>query len=140
MNLNQLTIVGFIGRDAETKYLPNGAPVVKFTVATKKSWKDDADGWKEKTQWHSVVAFGEGFAKTAGRLVKGAHVFVQGELATREYDRTIIIPKGNETVEHAIPQLVVELRADSIRILDRRNSGADQLGITASTTDQEVPE
>jgi single stranded DNA-binding protein len=82
MNLNQLTIIGFIGRDAETKYLPNGAPVVKFTVATKKSWKDETDGWKERTQWHSVIAFGEGFAKTAGRLVKGAHVFVQGELAT----------------------------------------------------------
>jgi single-stranded DNA-binding protein len=96
----------------------------QLTVATKKSWKDEADGWKEKTQWHSVVAFGEGFAKSAGRLVKGAHVFVQGELATREYDRTITIRKGKETIEHVIPQLVVELRADSIRILDRRNSGA----------------
>jgi single-strand DNA-binding protein len=138
--INQLTIIGFIGRDAETKYLPNGTPVVKFTVATKKSWKDETDGWKEKTQWHSVVAFGEGFAKTAGRLVKGAHVFVQGELATCEYDRTITIRKDKETIEHAIPQLVVELRADSIRILDRRNSGADHLGIAASSTDQEVPE
>jgi single-strand DNA-binding protein len=140
MNLNQLTIIGFIGRDAENKHLPNGAPVVKFTVSTKKPWKDDADGWKEKTQWHSVVAFGEGFAKTAGRLVKGTHVFVQGELATREYDRTITIRKGKETIEHAIPQLVVQLRADSIRVLDRRNAGADQLGITASSSDQEVPE
>jgi single-strand DNA-binding protein len=139
MNLNQLTIIGFIGRDAEVKYLPNSTPVVKFTVATKKSWKDEADEWKEKTQWHSVVAFGEGFAKAAGRLAKGVHVFVQGELATREYDRTITIRKGKETIEHAIPQLVVELRADSIRILDRRNSGADQLGNAPSSTDQAVP-
>jgi single-strand DNA-binding protein len=140
MNLNQLTIIGFIGRDAEIKYLPNGTPVVKFTVATKKSWKDETDGWKEKTQWHSVVAFGERFAKAAGRLVKAAHVFVQGELATREYDRTITIREGKETIEHAIPQLVVELPADSIRILDHRNSGADQLGTAAFSTDQEVPE
>ncbi len=41
MNLNQLTIIGFIGKNAETKDLPNGTPVVKFSVATKKSWKDE---------------------------------------------------------------------------------------------------
>ena len=92
MNLNQLSIIGFVGKNAETKYLPNGTPVTKFSVATKKSWKDENDEWKEKTQWHNVVAFGKSFAQMADRLVKGAHVFVQGELTTREYDRTIKVP------------------------------------------------
>ena len=55
MNLNQLSIIGFIGKNTETKYLPNGTPVTKFSVATKKSWKDENDEWKEKTQWHNVV-------------------------------------------------------------------------------------
>jgi hypothetical protein len=55
MNFNQYTIVGFIGKDAEIKFLPNGTPVVKFSVATKRSWKDDSEDWKEKTQWHNVV-------------------------------------------------------------------------------------
>ncbi len=120
MNLNQLTIMGFCGAKAETKYLPNGTPVTKFSVATKKSWKDENDEWKEKTQWHNVVAFGKGFAQLADRLFKGAHVFVQGELTTREYDRTIKVPiaKGR-SVEHVIQQLVVELKADTIRTLDR---------------------
>ena len=62
MNMNQLTIIGFCGANAETKYLPNGTPVTKFSVATKRSWKDENDEWKEKTQWHNVVAFGKGFA------------------------------------------------------------------------------
>lgn len=88
MNLNQLTIIGFVGKNAEAKQLPNGIPVTKFSVATKKSWKDHEE-WKEKTQWHNVVAFGAAFAQLADRLSKGAHVFVQGELSTREYDRTI---------------------------------------------------
>jgi single-strand DNA-binding protein len=55
MNLNQLTIIGFLGRTAETRFLPNGTAVTKFSVATKKSWKDDQDQWQEKTPWHNVV-------------------------------------------------------------------------------------
>ena len=92
MNLNQLTIIGFIGRNAETKQLPNGTPVTKFSVATSKSWKDEKGEWNEKTQWHTVIALGQGFAHLAPHLLKGAHVFVQGELTTREYDRPVTVP------------------------------------------------
>jgi hypothetical protein len=49
MNLNQLTIIGFCSAKAETKYLPNGTAVTKFSVATKRSWKDENDEWKEKS-------------------------------------------------------------------------------------------
>ena len=76
---------GFLRKNADTKYLPNGNPVTKFSVATKKSWKDENNEWKSKTQWHNVVAFGKSFEQLADRLVKGAHVFVQGELTTREW-------------------------------------------------------
>jgi integrase len=55
MNLNQLSIIRFIGKNAETKSLPNGTPVTKFSVATKHSWKDENDTWQQKTQWHNVV-------------------------------------------------------------------------------------
>jgi single-stranded DNA-binding protein len=67
--------------------------------------------------------FGDGFAKLAERLAKGAHVFVQGELTTREYDRTIKVPNGKKVIEHVMKQLVVELKADTIRILDRSSNG-----------------
>ncbi|MGH9436515.1 MAG: single-stranded DNA-binding protein [Terriglobia bacterium] len=127
MNLNQLSIIGFTGKDASTNYLANGTPVTKFSVATKKSWKDENGAWKEKTQWHNVVAFGKGFAQLADRLVKGAHVFVQGELITREYERTIEVPAGKgKKIEHKIRQLVVEIKADTIRPLDRSDSNGEQ--------------
>jgi single-strand DNA-binding protein len=138
MNFNQYTILGFIGKDAEVKFLPNGTPVVKFSVATKKSWKDDSEEWKEKTQWHNVVAFGQGFQQLAARLDKGTHVFVQGELNTREYDRTIKIPNGKKPIEHVIQQLVVELKADIIRVLDR-NSSSEQSAAAAPPASDEVP-
>lgn len=127
MNLNQLSIIGFVGKNAETKYLANGTPVTKFSVATKKSWKDEKDEWQERTQWHNVVAFGKGFAQLADRLAKGAHVFVQGELTTREYDRLIKIPTAKgKNIEHVIQQLIVELKADTIRTLDRSTSNSEQ--------------
>ncbi len=63
--INQLTIVGFVGKNAETKYLANGTPVVKFSVATKKSWKDEQGKWKDRTQWHNVIAYGKGFEPIA---------------------------------------------------------------------------
>ena len=114
---------GFLGKDVETKSLQNGTTVVKFSVATKRSWKDTNDEWQERTQWHQVVGFGDGFAKLAERLVKGTHVFVQGELTTREYDRTIKVPNGKKVIEHVMKQPVVELKADTIRILDRSSNG-----------------
>ena len=138
MNLNQLSIIGFVGKNAETKYLPNGTPVVKFSVATKKSWKDENDEWKEKTQWHNVVAFGKGFAQMTERLTKGSHVFVQGELSTREYDRTIKVQSGKgKAIEHVIQQLVVELKADTVRILDRSNANGEQSDAAEPSLEEE---
>ena len=117
----------FVGKNAETKSLPNCTPVTKFSVATKRAWKDENDNWQQKTQWHNLIAFGKSFAQVTDRLVKGAHVFVQGELTTREYDRTIKVPaaRGN-TIERTVPQLVVELKADTIRILDRSTATSEQ--------------
>jgi single stranded DNA-binding protein len=133
--MNQYTIIGFVGRDAEIKFLPNGTPVVKFSVATKRAWKDNSGEWKDKTQWHNVVAFGKGFEQLATRVKKSTHIFVQGELATHEYDRTIKIPNGKKTIEHVIQQLVVELKADIIRVLDR----SEQSDAAEPPLNDEVP-
>jgi hypothetical protein len=70
--------------------------------------------------------------------VKGTHVFVQGELTTREYDRTITVPAGKKSVEHVIQQLAVELKADTIRILDRSRS-ADPSEPPQPVADEDVP-
>jgi single stranded DNA-binding protein len=53
--INQITLVGFLGRDAQKKALPNGTPVLNFSLATKKVWKDSNNEWRERTQWHQVV-------------------------------------------------------------------------------------
>ena len=116
---NQITLLGYLGKDASSTN-KSGTTVTKFSVATKKSWKDQNNEWQEKSQWHQVVCFGPAFDAITSRLVKGALVFVQGQLTTHEYDRTIKVPAGGKKViEHVVKQLVVEVKADTIRILDR---------------------
>jgi len=119
MNFNQVIIAGFIGLAPETKTLNNGKPVLKFSVATKKFWTGADGERKEKSDWHQVVAYGDGFSKLAARLASGSHVLVQGEIVTREYERIIKVPNGKKTIEHKIQQQVVEIKANIIRVLDR---------------------
>ena len=138
MNFNQLTIIGYIGKNAETKQLTNGTPLTKFSVATTRSWKDDKGEWKDKTQWHTVVANGQGFSQIASRQAKGARVFEQGELTTREYDRTITVPGGNKSIEQVIQQLADELKAETNCLLDR-STNSDQANADEPTDKGEVP-
>jgi len=104
--MNQLTIIGFSGQDAEFHYTPNRTPVAILSVATKESWRNDQGEWQSRTEWHRFVAFGK-LGEYAKTLVKGSHLLVQGALRSREYEK--------DGVKHR----VVELRADSIGKLDR---------------------
>ena len=104
--MNQLTIIGFTGNDAESHYTPNGTLVTTLSVATKESWKDADGQWQSRTDWHRVVSFA-GVAEYSRTLPKGSYVLVQGAVRTREYER--------DGLKHR----VVELRADTIGKLDR---------------------
>lgn len=85
-SVNQVTILGALGRDPETKSFQNGGKVCNLRIATSESWKDKQSGErKEKTEWHSVAIFGP-LADIAERyLRKGSKVFVQGKLQTRKW-------------------------------------------------------
>ena len=113
--LNQLTIIGFTGNDAEAHYTPNGTLVVTLSVATKESWKDADGNWQSRTDWHRVVTFGK-LAEYTRTLTKGSYVMVQGAVRTREYER--------DGIKHR----VTEVRADSIGKLDRAERRAESDG------------
>ena len=122
MYLNRITLIGFLGSDAEKK-VGNATNIAVFSLATKTSWKNDAGGWESRTEWHRCVAFGK-LADFAGNLAKGAHVAVEGELRSHEYQREVAV--GDQRT--AIPQRVWEIRVDSVLKLDRaakRESNSD---------------
>ena len=78
MYLNRITLIGFIGNDAEKK-AANATNIAIFSLATKTSWKNDAGAWESRTEWHRCVVFGK-LADFAGSLTKGAHIAIEGEL------------------------------------------------------------
>ena len=113
MYLNRITLIGFLGSDAEKK-VSNATNIAVFSLATKTSWKNDAGTWESRTEWHRCVAFGK-LADFAGTLAKGAHVAIEGEIRSHEYQREVAVG----TQRTSIPQRVWEIRVDSVLKLDR---------------------
>ncbi len=85
-SINKVILVGNLGRDPETRYMPEGGAVTNVSIATTDSWKDKTSGEKkEATEWHRVVFFNR-LAEIAGEyLKKGSQVYVEGRLRTRKW-------------------------------------------------------
>jgi single-strand DNA-binding protein len=85
-SVNKVIVVGNLGADPETRYLPSGEAVTNIRVATTDRWKDKASGeMKEATEWHRIAFFGR-LAEVAGEyLKKGSQVYVEGSLRTRKW-------------------------------------------------------
>lgn len=84
-SINKVILLGHLGKDAETKFTPNGVARSTFTVATNRRWKDQQSGeWKEETDWHNVLLWRS--ENLANYLLKGKQVYVEGRLQTRSYE------------------------------------------------------
>lgn len=84
--INKVILVGNLGQDPETRYMPSGGAVTNVTIATSETWKDKQSGQpQERTEWHRVVFFNR-LAEIAGEyLKKGSKVYVEGSLRTRKW-------------------------------------------------------
>ena len=84
-SLNKVIIIGHLGRDPESRYMPSGEQVTSISVATTESWKDKSGNKQEQTEWHRIAFFGK-LAEIAGQyLKKGSQVYVEGKLRTQKY-------------------------------------------------------
>jgi single-strand DNA-binding protein len=84
--VNKVILVGNLGADPDTKYMPSGSALTNISVATTDSWKDKQTGEKvEKTEWHRVVAFDRLAEIMAEYLRKGSQVYIEGQLQTRKW-------------------------------------------------------
>ncbi len=84
--VNKVILVGNLGQDPETRYMPSGGAVTNVSVATSETWKDKQTGQpQERTEWHRVVFFNR-LAEIAGEyLRKGSKVYIEGSLRTRKW-------------------------------------------------------
>ncbi|SEN20794.1 single-strand binding protein [Nitrosospira multiformis] len=84
-SVNKVILIGNLGKDPETRYMPNGDAVTNITVATTETWKDKNGEKQEKTEWHRVTFYRK-LAEIAGEyLKKGRSVYVEGRLETRKW-------------------------------------------------------
>ena len=110
-SLNKVILIGNLGRDPETRYLPSGDAVTNISIATTEKWKDKASGeMKEQTEWHRISFFGR-LAEISGEyLKKGSQVYVEGSLRTRKY----------QDKETGKDRYSTEIRADRMQMLGSR--------------------
>jgi len=85
-SLNKVQLIGRLGADPETRYMPSGSAVTNVRIATNESWKDRETGErKERAEFHNVVMFGRLAEVAAEYLRKGSQCYVEGKLRTRKW-------------------------------------------------------
>ena len=85
--INKVILVGHLGNDPETRYMPSGGAVTNLRIATSESWKDKNTGdQQERTEWHNVAMFGRLAEISAEYLRKGSQVYIEGRLRTRKWE------------------------------------------------------
>ena len=104
-SVNKVIIIGNLGRDPETRYMPDGGAITNVSVATTDTWKDKNGEKQEKTEWHRVAFFGK-LAEIAGEyLKKGSQVYVEGRLQTREWEKDGVKRYTTEIVANQMQML-----------------------------------
>lgn len=119
--VNKVILVGNVGKDPETRYLPSGGAVTNVALATSETWKDKNTGQaQEKTEWHRIVFFNR-LAEIVNEYVrKGSKLYIEGRLQTRSWE------------QDGITRYATEIVANEMQMLDSRGGGGggqdDQFG------------
>jgi len=112
--VNKVILVGNLGKDPETRYMPSGSAVTNLTLATSESWKDKQTGdQQERTEWHKIAMFGRLAEIAAEYLRKGSQVYIEGKLRTRKWQDK----EGKD-------RYTTEIVADEMQMLGSRAGGA----------------
>jgi single-strand DNA-binding protein len=83
--VNNVTLVGRIGRAPEIRTLENGTMVGKFSIATSENYKDKVGEWQENTEWHDVVVWRSLAERVQSQLGKGMLIYLTGKLTHRKW-------------------------------------------------------
>src|SRR5215208_6077412 len=84
--LNRVQLIGYLGRDPESKYTPTGKRVTEFSIAISNRWKDEDGETREHTEWVNIEAWGRLAEVCHEYLKKGSPVYVDGRLRTNRYE------------------------------------------------------
>lgn len=112
-SVNKVILVGNLGADPETRYLPSGDAVSSIRVATTDRYKDKQSGeMKEATEWHNISFFGKLAEIVSQYLKKGSQVYIEGSLRTRKY-----------TDKNGVEKYATDIKGDTMKMLGGRPQG-----------------
>ncbi|MGE9658379.1 single-stranded DNA-binding protein [Snodgrassella alvi] len=114
MSVNKVILVGRLGRDPETRYMPNGDAITNFSLATDEQWRDRNGERQTRTEWHNVSLYGKLGEIANQYLRKGSQVFIEGKIQSRKYT-------GNDGIERTAYNII----GNEMRMLGDRNDGSD---------------
>ena len=122
--INKVILIGNLGQDPETRYMPSGGAVTNITLATSETWTDKQTGEpQERTEWHRVIFFNR-LAEIAGEyLKKGSKVYLEGALRTRKW----------QDKNSGADRYTTEIVANEMQMLDSRGAGGGQPGAQAGS-------
>ena len=116
--INRVIIIGRMGNDPELRWLPNGDAVANISLATSETWKDQQGQKQERVEWHRCVAYRKVAEIIGEYLKKGANIYIEGKLRTREW----VDQQGQK-------KYTTEIIIAEMQMLDaRQNNGQPQGG------------
>src|SRR5215213_3772699 len=127
-SVNKVILIGNLGADPETRYLPSGDAVTNIRIATSENWKDKSGEKQEHTEWHRIAFFGR-LAEIAGEyLKKGSQVYVEGRIRTRKWQDK----EGQDRYS-------TEIVADSLQMLGSRGGAGEPRGEARGDSPSQKP-
>jgi len=114
-SINEVKLIGTVGKDCEVTKLKSGTTITKFSIATTKGIKKaDGSGWDNKTTWHNIVTFGKTAEYCEKTVLKGTVVYVNGEIQIDEYED-----------KDKIKRKSISILAQNVSIVSKPNSTKD---------------
>lgn len=112
--LNEAKLIGHLGNEPDSRYMPNGGRVVTLSLATTRQWKNRDSGEREEhTEWHRVVMYGKLAEICAEYLHKGSQVYIGGRIETKKWSK--------DGVDRYSTQIV----ADTMKMLGNKQGGSN---------------
>lgn len=125
-SVNKVILIGNLGKDPETRYMPNGDAVTNITIATTETWKDKNGEKQEKTEWHRIVFYRK-LAEIAGEyLKKGNPVYIEGRLETKKW-----------TDKQGVERYTTDIIASDMKMLGSKPDSQSRQHEESSTPDSQ---
>ena len=112
--LNNVQLIGRLGKDPETRFTPTGKKVCHFTLAVNRTWRTGEGAEKEATDWFNIEAWGRLGEVCQQYLAKGRLVYIEGRLKTERY-----------TDEKGETRYYTQVVARQMQMLDRKPDEQD---------------